>query len=1206
MSNMNNNANKKHSYERKSSRVTPKIREYLAEIANEREVDLERFMVLSSSSPASSGVSVGAQSSNNEATVAAATTTMRSSSSRCRSRSRVSGLGVGVTTTAVAVKKNAAKEEVKITDIPIVMVVETECKELPPKASSVEDLRTPTKCTKTDAETETEMATPQMQTRKTQTPESALRSHKRLEWDPAADVGYQRCERAVSTSNISTLERSVLEAATLQRPNQSESDLNRLKTATTLAGTAPPLASSTLVHRSGGCSQAQVTPVPRSTPLASTNPSSRRESCLTSAASSFDYQHNSRPSTAGNSHSHSNTTTSSRHSLCAEELLRHMEQQRQEREYSAQLEQVLSRRRQVYNKENQQPKKQSKNKSNNSNNNSVSLSASTASSSSCAMAKNDVDLGIDLLCSLVNKRSLSNSQKKQLAKDIIKRLVGFELISSRSSTRNNTGNSARNNTANRNSSSSQLKEQSQQTEQMCPTRGKDIATNTSRRSSLILPRSPPEQLHLAVPVPAPRTRLAATPTESSPVQVSCSYSSTSSGASNDLVTQKTNPPAAKSKSTDAAEQLAMQEYLNPMTQSEIEYEEKRQRQQRDNLSMERRTQIDWIDAEIRRLCALQNLLRRSGRGDLASDETLHQWKDQRKPEQHVEAEQEVQPEVGQRLPATGGRPAPPAPPVTPVFMPGEGRQAGGEAEDGANGENAEGRSGATGVSSGAGVTSSGASSGAGAPSGASSGAGTATGGATTAPLGVGAATRAEGVSSGANSRAEAPSGASSGAGAPTSGSSSGASPLQPPALPATVTAATATVAPAVRLRSKMATPALSHSGSSESVCSFVQQRQRQFLAHYQNQQQQRLEQQQQLFMLQQQQQLIHRQQQQQQQQHLHAACHISQRQQHCHHHHEQQQQQQQHQHYVQMQYAQAVGNAYSCLDDGAVYYHVLNSQDVKGVATAATTVATAAAAAATAVATTATVATAAAAVGVTCNSCNTGSNMSSSSLLCLSSEMSIPMGGMLNACEATTTTTTTTTTHQYDDVACQQLQLQMQQQRRRRYPVKQPMHLQQQMLQVRPSGIAYVLQFASNNDYVGQVLHASMTVQDYLQRARPQFCAQSKQRKAILNQMQLLRNARRRELDELIEGNSLETIDRRLQQLPPPVTSKVRIFSTKEMKALTNKRCENLPEVLAAQNREKEERRRRSNRIMRDVFNKRLQRRVRSGKLSLNHSRTVI
>lgn len=87
-------------------------------------------------------------------------------------------------------------------------------------------------------------------------------------------------------------------------------------------------------------------------------------------------------------------------------------------------------------------------------------------------------------------------------------------------------------------------------------------------------------------------------------------------------------------------------------------------------------------------------------------------------------------------------------------------------------------------------------------------------------------------------------------------------------------------------RSKMATPPLSHSGgSSESVCSFVQQRQRQFMAHYQNQQQQRLEQQhqqKQLLRLQQHQQMRQQQHQQffsmQQQLEAHAAagstCHM--------------------------------------------------------------------------------------------------------------------------------------------------------------------------------------------------------------------------------------------------------------------------------------------------------------------------------------------
>ncbi|KAH8305341.1 hypothetical protein KR044_006722 [Drosophila immigrans] len=1118
----NNNCNKK----KLSSRCTPKVREYLAEIANERETELERFMMLSSASPASSGVSVGAQSqhnsNNNHKQLA-----MRSSR-RCRA------------------SRDEDQQEEQVINIPIEMVSrpaeeeKQEEQQLPQPScleeEEAEQLRTPIK---THADTHTQTPTqPLTHTRKTQTPESALKSHKRLEWDPAADVGYHRRssgERAVSTSNISTLERSVLEAAmqplqATQRSNHSESDLKRLQLEKQPEIKAP-LASSTFM-------------APRSTPVTSTNQSSRRGSCLTSsAASSFDYQHNSRPSTAGTGRSHTSSSSRQQHWLSDA-----AEQQRQEREYAAQLEQQLGQRRRQLsssqhrdqNKENQQPGSKSN----------CSNSSSASSALSCAAAKNDVDLGIDLLCALVNKRSLSSGQKKQLARDIIKRLVGLDLAC---------GSSSRPSTAQSRSRSQQgaaCKEQAQQTDQTeAQTKGncqqQDVATNTSR--SL---QQEQQLLTLAVPVPAPRTRLA-TPTDQQ--LEPCSYASTSSGASNELLTQKANVEARQ----EPDEQAAMQEWLNPMTQSEIEYEQ-RQRQQQEqqqqkqdhNLSQERRTQIDWIEGEIRRLYALQELLHRGARGE--QEEQPNTQREAREQQQAVESTQD---KVKSTLPL-GRRPAPPAPPVTPVSMPGAATAA----------------ATATIVGAGEGKAINAA--------------------ATTAPRAVtivpprtaarkpadiGAAEKVIGIEAVA-----------------------AASPPTPPPLPLpAATGAARQLQLQLQQRGKMATPQLSHSGSSESVCSFVQQRQRQFLAHYQNQQQQRREQQQQQLFLrqQQQQQLLYHQQ--QQQQHPHVACHhlyivllylthasllLQLHPSHCHHEHRERLPHAPH--YVQMQYAHAAGHAYSCLDDGAIYYQVVNSQEAQATATAKASAA---------------VDVAAAVVAATVER----SSNTSSSLLCLSSEMSIPMG-MATACEATTsvTTTTTTTTHQYDDVACQQLQLQLQlqQRQRRHHRSKQRQHMelqQQQMLQVRPRGIAYVLQFDSHDD-AGQMLAETLTVQDYLQRARPQFCAKSKQRKAILNEMQLLRNARRRELDELIEGHSLETIDRRLQQLPPPVTAKVRIFSTREMKALTSKRCENLPEVIAAQNREREERRRRSNRIMRDVFNRRLQRRVRSGKLSLNHSRTVI
>ncbi|KAH8368442.1 hypothetical protein KR084_011773, partial [Drosophila pseudotakahashii] len=399
-------------------------------------------------------------------------------------------------------------------------------------------------------------------------------------------------------------------------------------------------------------------------------------------------------------------------------------------------------------------------------------------------------------------------------------------------------------------------------------------------------------------------------------------------------------------------------------------------------------------------------------------------------------------------------------------------------------------------------------------------------------------------------------------------------------------------------RKKMATPVLhSHSstsggGRSESVCSFVQQRQRQFREHYQNQQQQQLLllQQQQLY--QQQKQLY---QQKQQQKRGHQATYVHRPS--CSQYQRIQKPEEQEQ-YMQMQYAQAAGSTYatphlsgsagySCADNegAAIYYQVVNSQGASSYVQAAMVVAGTSPNEGAA---------GAAAIGSGTSRSTTTTTSSSSSMMCISSDMSIPMG-MVNTCE----TTTTTTTHQYDDVACQRVRRLAKEARRH------PESMQRQTLQVRPQAIAYVIQFTSSGG--SEVLPETLSLQDQLQLARPEFCAKSKQRKAILNQMQMIRNVRRREMDNLLGQNtSLETLDRRLLQLPPPATSRLRIFTTREMKAMTTKRCQKLPEVLAAHNREQEERRRRCNRLMRDVFNKRLQSRVANGQLSLNHSRTII
>ncbi|XP_053948822.1 centrosome-associated protein Alms1a-like [Anastrepha ludens] len=283
------------------------------------------------------------------------------------------------------------------------------------------------------------------------------------------------------------------------------------------------------------------------------------------------------------------------------------------------------------------------------------------------------------------------------------------------------------------------------------------------------------------------------------------------------------------------------------------------------------------------------------------------------------------------------------------------------------------------------------------------------------------------------------------------------------------------------------------------------------------------------------------------------------------------------------------------------------------------------------------------------------SEQSTSSIFCISSEVSIPMG------TTSTSSSTTTTTHQYDDVAAvgagiAGVGIQTGASLRRTQPVfgrrlhydyNQSMNArnwatydpqpacsgQSISVQVKPKAIAYVIQFdkkttTSTTTTINTVTSTSNTnsdskpsdernelrdderqpcaLQDYLERANPKFVAQTKERKAILNQIQALRLERERELRDIVENASENSLDTRLQRLPPPATKRLRIFATKEMKAMTQRHCKNLPEVVKQQERAREERRRHGNRLIRDIFNQRLQRRARTGKLSLNHSKTVI
>ncbi|SPP77686.1 AF4/FMR2 family member lilli [Drosophila guanche] len=976
---------RKHTDEKRllASRVPPKAREYLSELAVDRE--LERFMALSSTN------SSGTSRSNTSMYTAPLHCTPRSVAAPSKPARGRTSAAAGQQQEAAAVasvpKETQSEEEI----IKVTPIVATDCV----VSASVEDLRTPTK----PAGSQAPDRTPEKKTKNTQTPESsAIKSHKRLEWDPAADVGYYK--RAVSTSNLSTLERSILEECWRQPQQRSETHLDRLQLEQGSSleplplAQPPPLASSTFVHRS----ERRNTRSRGSSSNQSNRSSSRRELTSptggSSLASSFDYHHSSLP-----------------HQKQQQQLAKEKEKERQYT--AAQLEKVLASRRQPKareNKENCQPAPDRGSSSASSSN------AAGTEAEAAAVTKGDLDLGVDLLCSLVQSHSLSHSQKRVLIRNIAKRISCIEF-----------GDTLR---------SRQSPSKSKAAAQL-----QDMATNTTAS--------------VARPVPAPRTRI---------LMATNSGSSTAS-SSKEMVTARSNPRASKAASeateteqrppsaevviasaaaatAPAAMQLVSQEWLNPMTQSEIEYEERsRSRSCSSSNDSERRLALRSIELEIKRLQMMYKIVHRKSYGQAVA--VVH-----RSPTNAIEYNPLISVEAPQQE-------------VPPPLHTQQGQEQYLVAVERASDE-------------------------------------------------LPAAADVQAI--------------------PT--------PTPPPAPPPPP--------PPPRGRSqreKMATPNSSNSdgGRSESVCSFVQQRQRQFMEHYQNQQQQQL------------QQLQQHQQQQKEQQQLQRVVPRMQLQQEP----QQEPQSMASQHHIEM--SPGDGVYYTAVADGAT----------------------------------------------TTTTTTTASSSSISSMLCLSSEMSIPMagGGVVSSSKTTTTTTTSTstsTTHQYDEATTGS---RGQRQRRDRNESQQPTQTQTQTQTQRRGrhGIAYIIQFVESE------MQQTMSLQDHLQLARPKFCAKSKQRKAILNQMQMLRSERRRELEQLLgEDVTLETLDRRLQQLPPPVTSCVRVFSTKEMKALTSKRCQRLPEVVAAQNRVREEQRRRSNRLMRDVFNRRMQSRVSKGKISLNHSLTII
>ena len=207
---------------------------------------------------------------------------------------------------------------------------------------------------------------------------------------------------------------------------------------------------------------------------------------------------------------------------------------------------------------------------------------------------------------------------------------------------------------------------------------------------------------------------------------------------------------------------------------------------------------------------------------------------------------------------------------------------------------------------------------------------------------------------------------------------------------------------------------------------------------------------------------------------------------------------------------------------------------------------------------------------------------SSTSMFCISSDVSVPMG-------SGNTSSTSTTTHQYDDVAAAGAIPGIAIQTSDSMLCTKPVYSSKQTasfftpyntapattttttsnsttacIQVKPKGIAYVIEFENDkknsnsnsnstlnsdintkskpktSDDANNVKASSstnepqLTLQEHLEKKKPLFLQHSKERKAILNQLQRMRQERDRQIREIINNSSFNSLDKRLKYLPPP------------------------------------------------------------------------
>uniref|UniRef100_A0A1Q3FWG7 Putative wrky transcription factor protein 1 isoform x1 n=1 Tax=Culex tarsalis TaxID=7177 RepID=A0A1Q3FWG7_CULTA len=135
-----------------------------------------------------------------------------------------------------------------------------------------------------------------------------------------------------------------------------------------------------------------------------------------------------------------------------------------------------------------------------------------------------------------------------------------------------------------------------------------------------------------------------------------------------------------------------------------------------------------------------------------------------------------------------------------------------------------------------------------------------------------------------------------------------------------------------------------------------------------------------------------------------------------------------------------------------------------------------------------------------------------------------------------------------------------------------------------------------------------LPLKEQFRRARPSTLSRLKERQKCVNELHKLRserNKQRKKLLLLTSDDSLRRCDVK-QRLPPPPLAQTRIFSSRAIRENTRRQVKNLPEVLRKKEIEKINNLKRKNLILRDKFNKNLQRKVLHGHVDLSNSVRVM